>query len=161
MVVAGVLVVVGTSFAAWEAWWPTNVDARALDAFGPPIAGAVRTGPDWVSSGNIACLDSCSVLTRSFTVPPASTVGQVLSEAETTAHRAGYTIPFGITCMVTVPAESQFMCSVGGQTSASSLEIEVYGVDPTVVTPRSLAGYGLPPMPNDTVTGVRVGISER
>ena len=149
-------------FAAWEAWWPTNVDARALDAFGPPTAGATRSGPDWVSSGSVACLDSCSVLTRSYAVPPAVKVGQVLSEAEVTAHRAGYATPFAVTCMVTVPAESQFMCAVGGQTSSSSVEIEVFGVDRAVVTPHSGAGDGLPPtLGENAVTAVRVGISRR
>lgn len=50
VIAAGLLVLVTVPFAAWEAWWPTNVDARALDAFGPPIAGATRTGPHWVNS---------------------------------------------------------------------------------------------------------------
>ena len=153
--------VVGVPFAAWEAWWPTNVDARALDAFGPPIAGATSTGPDWVSSGNDACLDSCSLLTRSFTVPPTTRVGQVLAEAERAAHKAGYATPFSTTCMVTNPAESQFMCSVSAQTSSLSVDIEVYGVDPAVVTPSS-DGENLRVTPTDTpVTEVRVGISER
>lgn len=162
VIAAGVLVVVGVPYAAWEAWWPTNVDARALDAFGPPIAGATRTGPDWVSSGNDACLDSCSLLTRSYTVPPTLRLGEVLAEAERAAHRAGYATPFGVTCMVANSVESQFLCSVEGQTSTLGVTIRAYGVDPAVVSPSSGAGDGLALVPSESpVTEVWVGISKR
>lgn len=87
------VVVVGAPVAAWEAWWPANVDARALDDFGPPTPGATRNGPDWVSKGNALCFDVCTTLARSFAVPANLTVGQVLSDAEEAARHAGYTIP--------------------------------------------------------------------
>ena len=162
VIAAVLLVVVGVPFAAWEAWWPTNVDARALDAFGPPIPGATRTGPDWVSSGNDACLDSCSVLTRPFAVPPTSKVGQALAQAQRAAHRAGYTTPFDNNCMVTNSAKAQFMCSVVGQTTKLSVEVAVYGVNPKLVTPSTQDGEGLRFVPNETqVTNVWVDISER
>lgn len=161
-IAAGALVVVAVPFAAWEAWWPTNVDARALDAFGLPTAGAARTGRDWVTSGNAACLDSCTELTRTFTVPSTLTLGQVLGAAERAAHRAGYATPFGITCMVTTPVRSEFMCAVVGQTSTLGVQVSVYGVDPAVVKPGSMGGDGLSLTPDERpVTEVRVGISER
>lgn len=155
------LVVVGAPLAAWELWWPTNVDARALDDFGVPVPGATRVGPDYVSEGNTLCLDVCTRLTRSFVVPPSVTLGEVLTSAAAVARRAGYTRVFKPTCMVTNPATSQFMCAVPALGPGLSVNIGVFGVDPSVVTPTSIDGSGLPLLPDATpVSQIRVGVAK-
>ncbi len=161
IVAAALLVLVGLPVAAWEAWWPTNVDRRALNGFGVPVPGAIRKGPDYVSEGNALCLDVCTRLARPFTLPADLRLGEVLHDLALAARRAGYTTVYAPSCSVRSPARSEFECGVSAHSTHKNVVILVFGTDPVMITPNSIAGMGLNRLPDDTaVRELTVGIAE-
>lgn len=135
VVVTVLVALLALGLGAWELWWPTNVDRRALDRIGPPVAGASATVDDYVSEGNVLCFDVCTRLTRVYTVPDGTTVGTALAGAATAARSAGYPTLDRPSCFISDTSSRQFTCQVTAQGSDIDVNIDV-----TVVGPEAAPG---------------------
>lgn len=149
-VVAVSAVLVALGLAAWEVWWPTNVDRRALDRIGPPVPGASADGADYVSEGNTLCFDVCTRLKRIYTVPPGTTLEAALTGAVTAARSAGYSTVYRPSCVVGPTSRRQFICQVTAQDSDIDINIEITAALPEASPAWATPGGSIRQPPGET-----------